>query len=155
MISFILEISFTQQCSHAFSAKKPCAPDPGLQATYQESSATATTNRQDACKSSKPDPALYTDLPDQDLPLSFDHSRLAIAVAGARGTPSGQQSEISTLAHVLHNSLPNLHGTASAQVPGQPERKETSVSFCTEENEAKTEHVLGLGCYSSSSDEET
>ncbi|MCJ8743602.1 hypothetical protein PDJAM_G00095920 [Pangasius djambal] len=136
-------------------AKRLCAPAPGVQANDQESSATATSNKQDVCNSSQPHPTHPSDLPDQDLPLSFDHSRLAIAVAGSRRASTGQQNETHTLAHVLRNSLPNLHSSTLAQVPGPPERKGTKPSPCTEQNAGKTEHVLGLGCYSSSSDEDS
>ncbi|XP_017310863.1 uncharacterized protein si:dkey-86e18.1 [Ictalurus punctatus] len=135
-------------------AKRLCATGPGVQASYQESSATATSNKQDLFNSTQPGPTHPSDLPDQDLPLSFDHSRLAIAVAGSRGTSSGQQNETNILAHVLHNSLPNLHSSALIRFSGLPERKGAKPSPCTEKNEAKTEHMLGLGCYSSSSDEE-
>ncbi|XP_029906227.1 uncharacterized protein LOC115358399 [Myripristis murdjan] len=46
---------------------------------------------------------------DQDQPLAFDHTRLAVAVAGFRG-PSTQPSSSHTqsLARVLQSSLPNL-----------------------------------------------
>ncbi|KAK2863912.1 hypothetical protein Q7C36_003066 [Tachysurus vachellii] len=138
------------------TAKRRCDPDPGVQTSYQESSATATANKQDTCDSSQPGPTHCSDLPDQDLPLSFDHSRLAIAVAGSRVASSGQQNETNTLANVLHNGLPNLHSSALTQIPGLTEKKQTEPFPCTEKNEGKTEHVLGLvGCYSSSSDEET
>lgn len=141
--------------SYSAAAKRLCTPGPGAQASHQENSSTATTNMQDTRDSLQPGPTRSAELPDQDLPLSFDHSRLAIAVAGSRGASSGQHSETNTLAHVLRNSLPNLHSSALAQVPETPERNLAKPSPCTEQNEAKTEHVLGLGCYSSSSDEET
>ncbi|XP_060773525.1 uncharacterized protein si:dkey-86e18.1 [Neoarius graeffei] len=131
-------------------AKKPCA-----QASSEEISATATAKMQAICNSSQLGPTHSSNLPGQDLPLSFDQSRLAIAVAGSRDVSSRQQNETNILARVLHNSLPNLHSSALAQVPGLPERKGTNSSSCTENSEGKTEHVLGLGCYSSSSDEET
>lgn len=46
---------------------------------------------------------------DQDQPLSFDHTRLAVATAAFRG-PSVQQgsSQTRSLARVLQSSLPNL-----------------------------------------------
>lgn len=132
------------------TAKRLCAPDP-----YQGGSATATANQQDPGDPSQPGRTHPSDLPDQDLPLSFDQSRLAIAVAVSRGVFSGQLSETNTLAHVLHNSLPNLHSSALAQISGPPEEKDTKRSTCSEQNDGKTEHVLGLGCYSSFSDEET
>lgn len=92
------------------------------------------------------------DLPDQDRPLSFDRSRLAVAVAGSRGTFSGQLNDTRTLVHALHNGLPNLHNSATATVlrPREGEEPKTSNKISI----SKTEHALGLGCYSSSSDEE-
>ncbi|XP_076578474.1 uncharacterized protein LOC143314975 isoform X2 [Chaetodon auriga] len=46
---------------------------------------------------------------DQDQPLSFDHTRLAVASAAFRG-PSGQRgsSQTQSLARVLQSGLPNL-----------------------------------------------
>ncbi|XP_058235427.1 uncharacterized protein si:dkey-86e18.1 isoform X1 [Hemibagrus wyckioides] len=114
------------------TGKRLCAPDSGVQTSYQESCATATKNKLDICNSSEPDPTHRSDLPDQDLPLSFDHSRLAIAVAGSRVASSGQQNERNTLAHVLHKGLPNLHSSALTQVPGLAESKQTEPLSCTE-----------------------
>ncbi|KAM9435473.1 uncharacterized protein Hap1MRO34_001599 [Clarias gariepinus] len=132
-------------------AKRLHAPDSGAQPSFEESA--ATINKQDICNSSQAGPTHPSDLPDQDLPLSFDHSRLAIALAASRGASSGQQNETHVLAHVLRNSLPNLHSSAVAQVLEPPEEKGTLP--CAEKNEGTLKDVLGLDCYSSSSDEET
>uniref|UniRef100_A0A8C2I6Y6 Si:dkey-86e18.1 n=1 Tax=Cyprinus carpio TaxID=7962 RepID=A0A8C2I6Y6_CYPCA len=91
------------------------------------------------------------ELPDQDLPLCFDQSRLAVAVASSRVALAGQQQDTGTLTRVLLTGLPNLHSlplaqTAAKEAIRQPSSAETAQS--------KTEHLLGLGCYSSSSDEE-
>ncbi|KTG41100.1 hypothetical protein cypCar_00002540 [Cyprinus carpio] len=92
-----------------------------------------------------------SELPDQDLPLCFDQSRLAVAVASSRVALAGQQQDTGTLTRVLLTGLPNLHSlplaqTAAKEAIRQPSSAETAQS--------KTEHLLGLGCYSSSSDEE-
>lgn len=110
---------------------------------------------------SGPSGAMYTD---QDQPLSFDNTRLAVATAAFRG-PLAQRgsSQMQNLAAVLQSSLPNLSDsslkqTFSAQskdrdakveaeerIPGKP-----SSTAVTEE---RTGHILGLDCYSSSDEE--
>lgn len=53
---------------------------------------------------------------DQDQPLSFDHTKLAVATAAFRG-PSFQQgsSQTQSMARVLQSSLPNLINTSLRQ----------------------------------------
>ncbi|XP_078141864.1 uncharacterized protein LOC139908841 isoform X2 [Centroberyx gerrardi] len=53
---------------------------------------------------------------DQDQPLSFDRTRLAVAVAGFRG-PSAQPgaSQTQSLARVLQSGLPNLYNSPLGQ----------------------------------------
>lgn len=101
---------------------------------------------------------------DQDQPLSFDNTRLAVATAAFRG-PLAQRgsSQMQNLARVLQSSLPNLsdsslkqtfsaqsrdRGTgveAEERIPGKPSSSATA--------EERTGHVLGLDCYSSSDEE--
>ncbi|TTF11758.1 Ankyrin-2 [Bagarius yarrelli] len=142
--------------SHQCAAKRLCAADAVPQSSYQESFPTVTANKKDICISLQTGPTHTTDTPDQDLPLSFNHARLAIAVAGTRGASSGQQNKTNTLAHVLHKSLPNLHNSALTQVSALEKTEGSEPSPCTQKNKGRTEHALGLvGCYSSSSEEET
>lgn len=57
---------------------------------------------------------------DQDLPLSFDRTRLAVAVAGSRGpvTQSGASHTTQNLTRALHSGLPNLAGSLLGQSLG-------------------------------------
>uniref|UniRef100_A0A3Q3VVB9 Uncharacterized protein n=1 Tax=Mola mola TaxID=94237 RepID=A0A3Q3VVB9_MOLML len=79
---------------------------------------------------------------DQDQPLSFDRTRLAVAAAAFRG-PLVQQGSSPTqnLARVLQSSLPNLINASLKQ------------TFPTQNREQSTCHVLGLDCYSSSDED--
>uniref|UniRef100_A0A8C4ZXS1 Si:dkey-86e18.1 n=1 Tax=Gadus morhua TaxID=8049 RepID=A0A8C4ZXS1_GADMO len=54
---------------------------------------------------------------DQDLPLSFNRTRLAVAVAGFRGpvTQSGASHTTHNLTQALHAGLPNLSGSLLGQ----------------------------------------
>lgn len=92
-----------------------------------------------------------SDPPDQDLPLCFDQTRLGIAVASSRVPLPGQQQDTGRLTRVLLTGLPNLHSLPLAQTAAA---EKTHQSSDAESAQRKTEHVLGLGCYSSSSDEE-
>ncbi|XP_074523616.1 uncharacterized protein LOC141788609 [Halichoeres trimaculatus] len=114
---------------------------------------------------------------DQDQPLSFDRTKLAVAVAAFKGPVSQLgSSQTQSLARALQSGLPNLmtssHSSSSqskdslcdeglALVSDQRSRvldrqsdceaaERNSVSKTTE----RSAHVLGLGCYSSSSDDE-
>uniref|UniRef100_A0A671Q3W4 Si:dkey-86e18.1 n=1 Tax=Sinocyclocheilus anshuiensis TaxID=1608454 RepID=A0A671Q3W4_9TELE len=89
--------------------------------------------------------------PDQDLPLCFGQSRLAVAVASSHVALAGQQQDTGTLTRVLLTGLPNLHSLPLAQTAA---KEATRQSPSAETAQSKTEHLLGLGCYSSSSDEE-
>uniref|UniRef100_A0A8C7SU68 Si:dkey-86e18.1 n=1 Tax=Oncorhynchus mykiss TaxID=8022 RepID=A0A8C7SU68_ONCMY len=73
--------------------------------------------------------------PDQDQPLNFDRTRLAVVLAGSRGPLQPGSSHTQSLARVLLSGLPNLHSSPL----GRAIRRDR--------------HVLGLGCYSSSDDE--
>lgn len=54
---------------------------------------------------------------DQDKPLSFDPTQLAVASAAFRGqTPRFVSSQTQSLARVLHSGLPNLRNSSSGQV---------------------------------------
>ncbi|XP_062252361.1 uncharacterized protein si:dkey-86e18.1 isoform X2 [Platichthys flesus] len=114
---------------------------------------------------------------DQDQPLSFDRTRLAVATAAFRG-PAVQISSSPTqsLARVLQSGLPNLSNSLSGQTFSSQNR-DTDVgtteslvfrvkgafqehnSECEaaerkpEKTEESTGHVLGLDCYSSSDGE--
>ncbi|KAI4892556.1 hypothetical protein NFI96_024722 [Prochilodus magdalenae] len=131
-------------------AKRSCIPDPD---SLEEAATTSTPYKQDLPKQSTPTATPPSALQDQDLPLSFDRTRLAVAVAGSRHAPSGQLQDISTLACVLRSGLPNLHSSI-APVGGLQNSLETKQASCTEIVQHKTEHLLGLGCYSSSEEEE-
>ncbi|CAL8309142.1 unnamed protein product [Lota lota] len=54
---------------------------------------------------------------DQDLPLSFNRTRLAVACAGFRGpiTQSGASHTTQNLTQALHSGLPNLSGSLLRQ----------------------------------------
>lgn len=112
---------------------------------------TSVTNTHKCPTPSAPVSTQASDPPDQDLPLCFDKARLAVAVAGSRVALAGQQQDTGTLTRVLLTGLPNLHSLPLAQAAAkegtlQPSNAET--------DQSKTKHLLGLGCYSSSSDEE-
>ena len=114
------------------------------------------------------------DLADQDQPLSFNHTRLAIAAAAFRG-PSVQHgsSQTQNLARMLQCGLPNLVNTSVRQIVSTQCRETENVdgvvpdpkSDCeeterppdkpsnTRTTEERTGHVLGLDCYSSSDEE--
>ncbi|XP_068599969.1 uncharacterized protein si:dkey-86e18.1 [Brachionichthys hirsutus] len=105
---------------------------------------------------------------DQDRPLSFNHTRLAVAAAAFRG-PSAQRgpSQIQSLARVLISGLPNLanasvrqtlptqssdteHGDGSGVGSAEKSPGEAHIVGSTED---RAGHVLGLDCYSSSGEE--
>ncbi|KAF7645589.1 hypothetical protein LDENG_00201510 [Lucifuga dentata] len=111
---------------------------------------------------------------DQDQPLSFDRTRLAVATAALRG-PSGQSGSPQTqsLARVLQSRLPNLGNSPVGQTQGRETAwarendAEEKLGYSAEQKGADCEaterrpgessstgHLLGLGCYSSS-DEDT
>ncbi|XP_062306936.1 uncharacterized protein si:dkey-86e18.1 [Osmerus eperlanus] len=116
---------------------------------------------------------------DQDQPLSFDRTRLAVALAGCRGPVEPGSSQTPNIARVLLSGLPNLHSSplgraiAQARGPDTPGRAgelggrrgggRGSAMDCVSAGEGRTGraavetdmmgHVLGLGCYSSSDDE--
>ncbi|XP_040896535.1 uncharacterized protein si:dkey-86e18.1 [Toxotes jaculatrix] len=118
---------------------------------------------------------------DQDQPLSFDRTRLAVATAAFRG-PSVQlsSSQTQSLARVLQSGLPNLNnsptgqifssqirdtenndGTTMVLVSGQKQCKSDCEAAerirekpsSTSTTEERTGHVLGLECYSSSDED--
>lgn len=118
-------------------------------------------------------------LADQDQPLSFNHTRLAIAAAAFRG-PSVQHgsSQTQNLARMLQCGLPNLVNASLRQTVSTQHRETEKVdgvgqksvvlelkSDCeeteripdkpsnTRTTEERTGHVLGLDCYSSSDEE--
>lgn len=111
---------------------------------------------------------------DQDQPLSFDHTRLAVAAAAFRG-PSVQRgpSQTQSLARVLQAGLPNIVNASLRQKFPTQNNNGTTVgqktvvrkSDCeaaemipgkssnTGTTEERTGHLLRLDCYSSSDEE--
>uniref|UniRef100_A0A672KAW2 Si:dkey-86e18.1 n=1 Tax=Sinocyclocheilus grahami TaxID=75366 RepID=A0A672KAW2_SINGR len=130
--------------------KKLCSLDPTCKHKHWEPRAYAK-RRQDPVSNQNTCQFMllyYQSLFDNDLPLCFGQSRLAVAVASSRVALTGQQQDTGTLTRVLLTGLPNLHSlplaqTAAKEATRQPPSAETAQS--------KTEHLLGLGCYSSSS----
>lgn len=115
---------------------------------------------------------------EQDQPLLFDHTRLAVATAAFRGLSEQLgPSQTRNMVRVLQSSLPNLTGEASSQSAVSESRGWVSVdgktvassSCCKSEYEAveripgksstiettgeRPAHVLGLECYSSSDED--
>lgn len=200
-----LELTFVHVSSLSFTVKNPClcqSPDSSSRLSVGESD--LATSRTGSCKASaterqgplghcetrfqtpfptnpvsKTPGAVYAD---QDQPLSFDHTRLALATAAYR-RPSDQRGfpQTQSLARLLQVSLPNLNnsplgqtfstkkgdtvgsresngGAAMGSMSGQKsdcERTEKmpKKSSCPSTTGAGTDHVLGLDCYSSSDGE--
>lgn len=115
---------------------------------------------------------------DQDQPLSFDHTRLAVATAAFRGLSEQLgPPQTQNMVRVLQRSLPNLVSSTSRQSTVSKDRDsvsaagETVVSSVFRKSEDKgvertpgesptvgttgetTAHVLGLDCYSSSDED--
>ncbi|XP_077464197.1 uncharacterized protein LOC144079361 [Stigmatopora argus] len=85
---------------------------------------------------------------DQDQPLAFDRTRLAMAAAAFRGAPDHQGvSETQNLARILQRSLPNLGNAAAAAAAASKDAADEAAS------KSSVDHVLGLDCYSSSGEE--
>ncbi|XP_072552136.1 uncharacterized protein [Salminus brasiliensis] len=133
--------------------KRLCVPDPAHE-TSPEEGTTSAPCKQDLHKQSTPSCSPPSDFPDQDLPLSFDRTKLAVAVSGSWRAPLEQLKDKNTLACVLRSGLPNLHSSI-APVEEPQKHLETEQPPCTERTLNRTEDVLGLGCYSSSSDDES
>lgn len=117
---------------------------------------------------------------DQDQPLSFDRTKLAVAVAAFKGPVSQMDSsQTQSLARVLQSGLPNLmtvspssssqsrdsqcdKGSAlgsdsdqrSIVLDHQSDCEAAEGNSVSKTSEEKSTHVLGLGCYSSSSDDD-
>ncbi|XP_030583853.1 uncharacterized protein LOC115779369 [Archocentrus centrarchus] len=117
----------------------------------------------------------------QDQPLSFDQTRLAVAAASFRGTPvQPSSSQTQSLARILQGGLPNLNNSLSRKIFSQQSRDGEknngvfggqkaafleNISDCEAAEripgkssnaravEARTGHVLGLDCYSSSDED--
>lgn len=115
---------------------------------------------------------------DQDQPLSFDHTRLAMATAAFRGLSEQLgPSQTQNMVRVLQSSLPNLISSASRQSSVTENRDsvsdggKTAVSSVCRKSEyegveripgklsttgttgGRTAHVLGLDSYSSSDED--
>uniref|UniRef100_A0A3Q3Q7C1 Uncharacterized protein n=1 Tax=Monopterus albus TaxID=43700 RepID=A0A3Q3Q7C1_MONAL len=91
---------------------------------------------------------------DQDQPLSFDHTRLAVATAAFRGTSVQlKSSPTQSLAMVLQSGLPNLSSAPTGQTFSLHTERVPKKSSDTNTTEERTGHVLGLDCYSSSDED--
>ncbi|CAJ1060075.1 uncharacterized protein si:dkey-86e18.1 isoform X1 [Xyrichtys novacula] len=120
----------------------------------------------------------------QDQPLSFDHTRLAVAVAAFRGPVSQLgSSQTHSLARVLQSRLPNLTNSSSSsssslsrdlenkgctlgsimeqrsqvqvgQTDCGPAEMNSGKTSIDETSEERGTHILGLDCYSSSTDDD-
>uniref|UniRef100_A0AAY5K085 Uncharacterized protein n=1 Tax=Esox lucius TaxID=8010 RepID=A0AAY5K085_ESOLU len=101
---------------------------------------------------------------DQDQPLTFDRTRLEVAVAGSRGPVQPGSSHTQSLARVLLSGLPNLHSSPLGQAIAAQNQCSTGregldcagteVIHCVVKDEERTGHVVELCCYSSSDEEE-
>ncbi|KAJ8376345.1 hypothetical protein SKAU_G00069250 [Synaphobranchus kaupii] len=95
------------------------------------------------------------DLPDQDRPLSFNTTRLALKLAGSRTAQRGLHSD--SMTRVLFSGLPNLHSSPLAhatEAQGAAGVQEgTSESSDLSSVPQSTAQDLGLCCYSSSDDD--
>uniref|UniRef100_A0AAY4CX44 Uncharacterized protein n=1 Tax=Denticeps clupeoides TaxID=299321 RepID=A0AAY4CX44_9TELE len=90
----------------------------------------------DVAQPPEPDGVRLPDLPGQDQPLTFDQTRLSVAVAASRRPAALRQTD--SLAQVLFTGLPNLQTRRSSQAS---------------RTEPAPRDVLGLSCYSSSDEE--
>ncbi|KAM9357654.1 uncharacterized protein ABDE67_003142 [Symphorus nematophorus] len=115
---------------------------------------------------------------DQDQPLSFDHTKLAVAAAAFRGASVQRgASQTQSLTRVLQSGLPNLSNASLRQTQsrdtesddGAVAGQKSAIQDCKSEYEAaerttgkssnggtteeRTGHVLGLDCYSSSDED--
>ncbi|XP_029939883.1 uncharacterized protein LOC115382308 [Salarias fasciatus] len=146
-----------------------------LQSSLAEGPPTFSHTQSEAPLSSETSPRVCAD---QDQPLSFDQTRLAVAAAAFRG-PSVQtiSSQTQKLARLLQSGLPNLSNSQSRQTLQERDAKNSEVSaqrpaagHNTSHNskdterisgklssngiaEERTGHVLGLDCYSSSDED--
>ncbi|XP_064189647.1 uncharacterized protein si:dkey-86e18.1 isoform X1 [Anguilla rostrata] len=96
------------------------------------------------------------DLPDQDQPLSFDATRMALKLAGSRTAPAGLHSDGVTRA--LLSGLPNLHSSPWGQATEArgPAGARDGASGSPDPSPVPQRATQGLGlCCYSSSDEDT
>ncbi|XP_028817796.1 uncharacterized protein LOC114769176 isoform X1 [Denticeps clupeoides] len=132
------------------SGGRGCSPTPyKVQIQYDEIDLSSTEERRevgvnrdlgspqaDVAQPPEPDGVRLPDLPGQDQPLTFDQTRLSVAVAASRRPAALRQTD--SLAQVLFTGLPNLQTRRSSQAS---------------RTEPAPRDVLGLSCYSSSDEE--
>ncbi|KAL1022514.1 hypothetical protein UPYG_G00028700 [Umbra pygmaea] len=180
----------THSLSSTAVAKKPCSPlsshlsSPVIEKEWNcvterkgSDSTTASDNQRNLQQPGKflhafpvgltnPSPAVSElACPDQDQPLTFDRTRLAVAIAGSRGPVQPGSSHTHNLARVLLSGLPNLHSSPLGQAIAAQNREETGEErlecpgrgkfHSMAKDEENTGHVLGLACYSSDEEENT
>ncbi|XP_006635080.1 uncharacterized protein [Lepisosteus oculatus] len=137
----------------------PSQAEPGSQSDEsdsddeEESKVTQAPEKEKSCTLVLTSPV--ADLPSQDQPLCFNHSKMAVKVSGQRATLDDQN--LDSLARVLFTGLPNLQSCSMAQnsaaqncLPKNSEALELSTSHLPAEHKP---HVLGLDCYSSSEED--
>ncbi|XP_061682068.1 uncharacterized protein si:dkey-86e18.1 isoform X2 [Syngnathoides biaculeatus] len=91
---------------------------------------------------------------DQDQPLAFDRTRLAMAAAAFRGASADRGlSETQNLAKVLRRSLPNLGNVAPEESSVVTHTEAADESTLRAAGKSSPGHVLGLDCYSSSGED--
>ncbi|KAI1892034.1 hypothetical protein AGOR_G00149830 [Albula goreensis] len=137
-----------QEDGHQCAAKRLCT----TKSSGQPSKDSAVC---DGFSRSRDDAISQNGLPDQDQPLSFNTTRMALKLAGSRLAPSGLHS--AGMTRVLLSGLPNLHSTCTAQ-PAVAQGTACLQKGATEPLDPSLvpqskPHDLGLGCYSSSDDD--
>ncbi|XP_077390494.1 uncharacterized protein LOC144027084 [Festucalex cinctus] len=117
-----------------------------------KSSSAAFSHSESTLPPSNPTPEVASK--DQDQPLTFDRTRLAMVTAAFRGASDHQSvSQTQNLARILQRSLPNLGNMASEVSSVVGEKEAVQESDKRTDGKSSLGHVLGLDCYSSSGEE--